>query len=355
MDVLFICKYLSGAYGDYNTDVQYSYPNCAYGLWNSAKFMVNYLTSINVNTALVTAIDANSIDKLVTENNPGIVIIEALWVTPAKLDELIGLARHKKRTWIVRTHSDWPFISQEGIAIQWLTGYKELQDKYPKKLYIAPNTANMTRELQDFFDISTLFLPNIYYPSQPRTRTVPKLNVITNNTINIATFGALRPLKNSFIQALAAIEIADSLGYDLNFHINATTIETSCNSILKNIRALFAYETKYQLIQHGWEDHSTFMHTVSTMNLGLQMSFTETFNIVAADFVWNALPIITAPAIYWMPEDCKTNPTSVKDIVQRAIFCWCNQDTIVPEAQALLALYNSDAAKMWTGILTKIK
>ena len=350
--VLFVCKYLSGAYGDYNTDTQYSYPNCAYGLWNSAKFMVNYLTSVKIPASLVTAIDANSIDRLVTENNPDIVMIEALWVTPEKLDELIGLRRHRKRTWIVRTHSDWSFISGEGMAVTWLKAYKKLQDKYPRRFYLAPNTVNMTNEEQSFLNLATVYLPNVYCPSQPKS--IHKPNVVTNDTINIASFGALRPLKNSFIQALVAIEIADSLGHNLNFHINATTIEVSCNPILKNIRALFHGDNKHKLVEHGWEDHSTFMNTVATMNLGLQISFTETFNIVAADFVWNALPIVTSPAIYWLPATCKTSTTSITNIVTTALYCWTHQNTIVAEAQNLLALYNSNAGKIWQNSLLQI-
>jgi len=353
MDVLFICKYLSGAYGDYNTDSNYDYPNCAYGLWNSAKFMVNFLTSVNISSELVTAIDANSIDKLVTENNPKIVVLEALWVTPAKIQELIELKRHHGRIWIIRTHSEWPFLSNEGIAIDWISAYGVLQKKHPSFLYIGCNTEDMSKTIQRFLNVRTLYLPNVYHPNNPEV--LPKNNTVVNNTINIGCFGALRPLKNNLIQALAAIKIAETMGYTVNFHINSTNIETDVNPTLKNIRALFKTNNKHILTEHEWETHSAFVETVSTMNFGLQISFTETFNIVAADFVWNGVPIIGSSAIYWLPEYCKVrSEVCIEDIVEKSLHCWYTQQHIVLEEKAFLSLYNDQASNIWENILINL-
>ena len=83
------------------------------GLYNSASFIVDFLQNHGVNSKLVSVVDGNSIDKEVTKFNP---VLEALWVTPDKLQELINIKRHKERRWVIRIHSKAPFLSNEGVA-----------------------------------------------------------------------------------------------------------------------------------------------------------------------------------------------------------------------------------------------
>src|SRR5277367_14241 len=86
----------------------------SYGLINSCRFIVHALKEHGIKAEHETVTDANEIDKVVTELRPSIVIIEALWVTPVKLEELVKL--HSKVKWIVRIHSHTPFLASEGIA-----------------------------------------------------------------------------------------------------------------------------------------------------------------------------------------------------------------------------------------------
>ena len=50
------------------------------GLFNSATFVVSFLRKNGYDAKLVSIPDANSIDKVVTEFNPSIVIIEAQYL-----------------------------------------------------------------------------------------------------------------------------------------------------------------------------------------------------------------------------------------------------------------------------------
>ena len=59
------------------------------GLYNSAQFVVNFLQNYGVEVKLVSVLDGNSVDREVTKFNPDIIVLEALWVTPSKLQELI--------------------------------------------------------------------------------------------------------------------------------------------------------------------------------------------------------------------------------------------------------------------------
>ena len=53
------------------------------------------------------------------------------------------------------------------------------------------------------------------------------------------------------------------------------------------------------------------------MDLGLQVSFNETFNIVAADFVSEDVPLIGSNEINWLSFIYKANPTTSDQIVNR--------------------------------------
>ena len=53
------------------------------------------------------------------------------------------------------------------------------------------------------------------------------------------------------------------------------------------------------------------------MDIGLQVSFTETFNIVAADFVNNNVPVIVSEEITWVSDLYKAEPTESKSIIKK--------------------------------------
>jgi hypothetical protein len=136
--------------------------------------------------------------------------------------------------------------------------------------------------------------------------------------LDVGCFGAIRPLKNQLMQAVAALRFAMLKGKQLRFHINTTRNEQGGNNVLKNIRALFG-GTGYQLIEHGWVAHKEFLQVLTQMDLLLQVSFSETFNIVAADAVAMALPLVTSAEIHWVTPAVKADPTNSEDILQKML------------------------------------
>ena len=106
--------------GDYRAEEQAN-PSMSTGLYNSASFMSAMLNSMNIASDMVVVTDNNDIDREVTRSQPTHVFIEALWVTPTKFYVLQKL--HPTVTWIVRLHSDMPFIAGEGMAMDWICDY----------------------------------------------------------------------------------------------------------------------------------------------------------------------------------------------------------------------------------------
>lgn len=296
--VLFILKKRKTSHANYSV--------VSSGLLNSATFVCDMLNKNGIVSELVEVIDNNCIDREVTKFKPTHVIIEALWVVPPKFEVLTKL--HPNVEWIIRLHSDISFLANEGIAIEWIYDCM----KYDK-VKISANDLETNETFEKLTGKDLVYLPN-YYPvgffndNKPHT---------TGKILDVGCFGAVRPLKNQLIQAIAAIEYANRYDRELRFHINVKRIEGKGEPVLKNLRELFKNNPKHKLIEYDWLSHNEFIELVQTMDLGMQVSFTETFNIVTADFVNNNIPVVVSKEIPWVNPLFAANPTKVESIIKK--------------------------------------
>jgi hypothetical protein len=220
--VLFICKrggIYGGVYGETGGVPQSS------GLRNSAGFVVEMLLANGVEAKLVEVTDNNDIDREVTAFRPTHVIIEALWVVPSKFTVLRRL--HPAVEWVVRIHSEIPFLANEGSAMGWILEYLEMG------IEAAPNSRRALAALLELVpsaDGLLRYLPN-YYPRglRPRKPIRP-----SNGAVEIGCFGAIRPLKNQLIQAIAAIGFARSRG--LYLHADGARGQPGAQKHLRAVR-----------------------------------------------------------------------------------------------------------------------
>ena len=288
------------------------------GLHNSIKFMVDMLQAMGTPAEFVSVTDNNDIDREVTAYKPTHAVIEAFWVVPEKFDVLKRI--HPNVSWIVRNHSKTEFLANEGMAFGWVIGY------LARDIYVACNSEEETRDLQaiarsaGYSQDLVIYLPN-YYPYVVETRYADK-PLVYKSEANIGCFGAIRPLKNHMVQAVAAIDFADRMKVKLNFHINGTRIEGKADAILKNLRQLFEGLPRHTLVEHPWMEHDDFLDLLSTMDISLQASFSETFNIVMADSVKANVPSICSPQISWMPWLSKANPNDAGSITRKMCTIW---------------------------------
>ncbi len=312
------------------------------GLVNSVKFVVDMLKTEHIDANYVQVIDGNEIDFWVTKEKPSHVIIEALWVTPEKLKELINL--HKTIKWYIRLHSEIPFLSNEGIAIYWLFKYIKLPN-----VYISANSLRITKELANILGKPVIYLPNYYKIESFNNKCEPLKNL---NIINIGCFGAIRPMKNQLLQAISAITFGKEINKKINFHINVNREETGGNSVLKNIRSLFE-GSKNSLIEHPWTDHVSFIEIVKTMDIGMQVSFSETYNIVTADLVNAYIPVVVSEEIKFVDDSCKANPTSSYDIVKKLNFIYTKRfiNKLTEKNKSLLERNGKSSIKEWLRFL----
>lgn len=267
------------------------------GLRNSAKFVVDMLLVEGKRAKLIEVVDSNSIDKVVHEEKPARVVLEAIWVTPAKMRELIRL--HPLVKWTVRIHSETTFLAQEGMAIGWITEYLLMG------VEVAFNSGDTTADFQHTFSGKITYLPNFYPLRKPRTRKHP------NDNLDVGCFGAIRPLKNQLIQAMAALIYARKIGKNLRFHINGNRSEMNGDNNLKNIKALLGKH----VVLHPWMDHEEFLETICLMDICMNVSLTESFAIVSADAISMGVPLVGSSAIKWLPERSQAPVDSALGIV----------------------------------------
>jgi hypothetical protein len=304
---LFIIK----KFYDYGGDRQVSN-----GVRTSVLLVVNMLLAEGHRAKLVEAIDGNCIDRLVAENKPSRVVIEAIWVTPDKMAQLQRLWPNV--AWTVRVHSELPFLAQEGMAIRWLFAYRK------QGVDVAFNSLQ-TRE--DFLgSLCVGYLPNYYPMRKPRALTP------SSDTLNVGCFGAIRPLKNQLIQAFAAVRYAQKHGKNLVFHMNGTRIEQQGSNNLKNIAALLE-ATGYKLELHPWLSHEDFLELVAEMDIVLQVSLNESFCIVASDAVSVGVPLIGSDTIDWLPKRSRAKVDSVGSIV--AAMDRADETTVIMNQESL--------------------
>jgi len=274
----------------------------AYGLFNSCDFVSRYLNEIGIESRVVQVVDNNQIDREVASYKPTDCFIEALWVVPEKFKELARI--HPKVKWHIRLHSKTPFLATEGIAFEWLSGYINLR-KEGVNISISANSMDLYDELSFLYPGCITYSPNIYYPATDAASDDVPVVRSDSSELHIGLFGALRPLKNHLQQAIWAEEFSQKVKRPLFLHVNITEHEgNDTGSVLKNLRNLFK-NSKSKLVEHPWYSHASFLKLVKQMDLGMQVSFSETFNIVTADLVSQGVPVVASSEIEFVNPLCK--------------------------------------------------
>jgi hypothetical protein len=279
--------------------------------------MVNMLHNMGISAEIEVAVDNNCIDRLVNKHKPTHVIIEALWVVPSKFAVLTKL--HPNVRWVIRLHSEMPFMAGEGMAMDWLGDYIN----FPQ-IDIGVNAPRMLTEIQSYLGIKKswtpkqteqriFYLPN-FYPQEYQQKEFND----SKYWVDVACFGAVRPLKNHMLQAVAALKFANRIGKQLRFHINSGRIEMKGDPVLNNLRGFFQHlaGAGHQLIGHEWAPREEFLKTCAAMDIGMQCNFSETFNIVSADLISQGVPIVGCSEIPWATHFCWANPTESDEIAR---------------------------------------
>lgn len=308
------------------------------GLRNSAKFVVDAVNKFDhVHAELEFCNDGNDVDRLLHHKRPNICIIEACWLTPSKLKELIH--RHPHIKFVIRVHSRTPFLAMEGNAIEWIKEYEKI-------VTVSFNHAQTASDLEQI-GIKNIFLPNIYPTPQLKNCD----HIERKHLYKIGCFGAIRPFKNQLSQAVAAILFAERRKGVVHFYINSTRVEQRGESVLKSLRALFA-GTRHKLVEVEWLEHTAFLSLIGKMDACMQVSFTETFNIVTADAISQHVPVVVSSSIDWLT--CrKADPNNESEMAELLEYTIEHKKHLVEDNIQDLTTYNHHAILKWYRFLNR--
>jgi hypothetical protein len=362
---LFVLKYREDTYGDvycengnWGDSTQDRRPLSS-GLFNSARLVCEMLDHHGVPVKLVHVIDNNFIHREIVAFKAEVVIIEAFWVVPEKFDELRAVCPNVK--FIIRNHSEVPFLANEGIAFDWMLRYVRKPN-----VYMASNAPRMLSDTRFLVALENPewdaeevlykapYLPN-YYPTT--IYECDSVIVEAPDTVNIGCFGAVRPLKNTLLQAIAALKFAARMGWKLRFHINGGRIEMGGSPILKNLTQLFQHFPQHELVNHPWMPHDEFRKLVASMDFTMQCTFSETFNIVSADAVTANVPTVVSAEIAWAAKLMQADPTD-SDAMAEALFRAWELSQANPDFNPNLPgldRYNRESVKAWLPYLASMK
>lgn len=337
--ILFLLRHRDQPWGHYGYHL-------SSGLRNSVAFILLMLKLLGIPAKMVEVEDDNAIDREVTAYRPTHCILEALWVRPFKFDVL--KPKHPHVHWIVRDHSETPFVANEGMAMGWIAGYLQ------RGVEVSCNAPRALIDLEALgvalgYPQLISYSPNFYPIDCPNDhRHLRPHHPRADDTLRIGCFGAIRPLKNQLLQAIAAIRYAGQLGKKLDFYVNSARIEQGGNPILKNLRELFAAVPRARLVEIGWLEHDKFLEILWTMDICLQVSFSETFNIVSADCARCAVPVIASREVPWLGDYAIADANSSTSILNKMLQIHRhNLHQRLQDQWRDLVKYSNDTRRIW--------
>jgi hypothetical protein len=210
----------------------------------------------------------------------------------------------------------------------------------------AGNSNRFCRWIHSAFERPCTWLPNLYFLESR----IPKLRRPWNgSTLRIGAYGAVRPLKNHLSAAAAALQLKHELHVALEFHISVGRVEGG-STVVRSIRAMMNDLPGVTLIEDEWWQWPRFRQVVRHMDLIMQPSFTETFNMVTADAASEGIPAVVSDAIDWAPADWKAEVDDAVDIAKTAKYLLHHQHAGA-EGFAALHKHNDDGLRAWHAYL----
>lgn len=289
-------------------------------------------------------------DKLVkAENDSQLithVIVSAPWINAVRFKQFC--LEFPNIEFVLLNHSGCAFLSIDKHGIQTNRDCLDLE-LHVHNFRVAGNNIRFVNWVTRAFGVPCLHLPNLY-DTESFINPYPRRGI--TNPLRLGSFGAGRIWKNQLTAAEAAVEIGRALGVDIELYVNAKRPDGGERTIEAR-KELFTNLRGCKLIEVPWEPWSRFRSTMGLMNLGLQPSFDETFNVVTADGIAVGVPSVTSSSIEWTPRQWWSNtPEDPTDIMKTALYLL--QDSFsVDEGRENLKQYVKNGLRLWKKYLVK--
>jgi hypothetical protein len=307
------------------------------GLHSAAYNIVKVLQVNDIDAQLISV--ENNVDLFYAirdEGSPAFthIILLAPWISALDLKAL--LSEFPTTQFAVLSHSNVGFLHADYRAVSNLRDYIEISQYYPN-LRVGGNTERFTRWLSDAFDFNALLLPNLYY-----IPLMPLDSWLHENIIRIGAFGSQRIQKNFTTALAAALIIQKRLGTEVHFYMtrggeNNQPINEAMRQMGQNIPG-------FSIHYLDWVSNDEFLDYVAAMDLLLQPSYTESFNMITADGITQGVPSVVSPAITWAPDSWKADPDDAVEVAEVGLRLLLEGPK---EGLNALRKHNRKALKLW--------
>ncbi len=244
------------------------------------------------------------------EVRPSHVVISAPWIAATDIDHLA--AAHPEIRFYVISHSNVGFLQADPQAIAILKQIVDLQMS-SHNIFAGGNCETFCEWASDAWRVPMVWAPNLYSTSEIFAY---KDRFWTPGTpLRIGIFGANRPLKNQLTAAAAAVELAVRYGTPVNLILSSGRNEGAGDAAMNE---LVAGVPNLTLTRTGWLPWPKFRQLVRSVHVVLQMSYSESFNVVTADAIAEGVPVVTGSAIEWVPKHWMADPDDAIDVARVA-------------------------------------
>ncbi|HTW58862.1 MAG TPA: glycosyltransferase [Terriglobales bacterium] len=270
------------------------------------------------------------------------VVVSAPWIPTQQL----SLMAHKYPDvqFTVLSHSNVGFLQADPRAIALLREGADLERARPN-FHIAANSRALRNWWQAAYQTPMLLLPNMYPFEAARGR-----RTWSGGTLRIGCFCAIRPYKNVLTAAAAALEVGVRLrASDLEFWMSGGRTEGG-GTMAEAIHQMYVNVPRAKVVRNDWESWPQFLGTVGSMDLLIQPSYTETFNMVTADGIARGVPSVVGEAIAWAPKNWMAATDSACDLADRAVALLHDPSAIEQGVEALNSS-NEAAMREWKKFL----
>lgn len=293
----------------------------------------------------VAAFAINSVTDLNSylQRNPATthVVISAAWLPVLDLGKLVIL--YPAVEFVVNIHSNVGFLQADANGVSLLASYVHLQ-KELLNFRVGGNSQEFVDWLTEVYSVEALYLPNLYDLNSTVMTNRPLYN---GGTIRIGAFGACRPLKNFLTAAAAACAIGKELRVPVDFIMNGGRPDGG-SSIERAISSLIQSQPNVSLKILNWAAWPDFLDIIEGLHLMMQVSYTESFNIVTADGIAKGVPSVVSSAIPWVPSRWVAKSDDALDVARVGRSLITDPHAVVDGVNAL-ETYNQNGFYQWLG------
>jgi hypothetical protein len=102
----------------------------------------------------------------------------------------------------------------------------------------------------------------------------------------------------------------------LELWLSGGRTEGGGNTILNAVTQMFDGLPDAAIKLNSWQPWTQFRTLVASMNLTVQVSSTETFNVVSADSIATGTPVVGGDCIEWLPKSWHANIDDASDVAR---------------------------------------